>query len=132
MTEQDDITALMEGFCAPWNAGDVSGVTALYTDDARLISPFGHDARGRDAIQRLYQSFIADGPLHGSQTTMDLEDVRMLGDDCAIADARQVIDGGDLGALDLHLTCVVTRTDHGWRVAEARPYAYLPLPVAAG
>ena len=131
MTAHDEIAALLEGFCEPWNAGDSAGVCARYTDDGRLISPFGHDARGREAIHELYQQFLGDGPLRGSQTTMDLEDIRMVADDIAVVDCRQVIDGGDLGELDLHLTTVVTRSDRGWRVIEARPYAFLPLPVIA-
>lgn len=121
----------MRGFCEPWNAGDVAGVAARYTEDGRLVSPFGHDARGREAVRELYQQWLGDGPLQGSQTTMDVEDVRLLSKDVAVADSRQVIDGTDLGRMDLHLTTIVTRSERGWLIAEARPYAFLPLPVLA-
>jgi uncharacterized protein (TIGR02246 family) len=131
MTARDEITALLEGFCEPWNAGDIAGVAARYTQDGRLISPFGHDARGRDAVRELYQQWLGDGPLQGSQTTMEVEDVRLLSGDVAIADCRQVIDGSDLGRLDLHLITAVTSSEQGWLIAEARPYAFLPLPVPA-
>jgi uncharacterized protein (TIGR02246 family) len=131
MTAHEQITALLEGFCEPWNSGDIAGLAACYTEDGRLISPFGHDARGREAVRALYQQFIGDGPLQGSQTTMDVEDVRQLGDDAAIVDCRQVIDGGDLGRLDLHLVTVVRRDGDGWLIVEARPYAFVPLPVPA-
>jgi uncharacterized protein (TIGR02246 family) len=131
-TITEDITALLEAFCVPWNAGDVAGVAALFADDGRLISPYGHDARGAQAIRELYQAFLGDGPLRGSQTTIRVEDIRLLGGDFAVVDCNQIIDGGELGRLDLHLVAVASRGERGWRVADSRPYAFLPLPVSAG
>ena len=131
MTSTEEITALLEGFCAPWNAGDIGGVSALFAEDGRLLSPYGHDARGAEAIRGLYQAFLGDGPLHGSQTTVDVEHIRSLGEDTAVVDCTQVIDGGELGRLDLHLLAVVRRDDPGWRIVDCRPYAFLPLPVPA-
>ena len=131
MTANDEITALLEGFSAPWNAGDIPGVAARYAQDGRLITPFGHDARGREAVRELYQQWLGDGQLQGSHTIMEVEDIRLLSDDVAIVDCRQVIEGSDLGKLDLHLVTAVTRTEQGWLIAEARPYAFLPLPVPA-
>ncbi len=132
MTSTEEITALLEGFCAPWNVGDTAGVSALFADDGRLISPYGHDARGGEAIRDLYQAFLGDGPLRGSQTTVHVEHVRSLSDDVAVVDCTQVIDGGELGRLDLHLLAVVRRDEPGWRIVDCRPYAFLALPVPAG
>ena len=107
-------------------------MTALFCDDGRLVSPYGHDARGSDSIRELYQAFLGDGPLQGSHTTMHVEEVRPLGENVSVVECNQIIDGGDLGRLDLHLIAVVRRDEPGWRIAECRPYAFLPLPVPAG
>lgn len=131
MTSSDEISTLFEGFMAAWNDGDVAGVAARFTDDGRLISPFGHDARGIDAVRGLYQQFLGDGPLKGSQSTLTVEDVRMLGDGAAVADCHQVIDGSALGELDLHLVAIVVAGEDGWRIADGRPYAFMQLPDAA-
>ncbi len=132
MTSTEEITALLEGFRTPWNDGDIAGVSALFADDGRLVSPYGHDARGAEAIRELYQAFLGDGPLQGSQTTIHVEDIRPLGGAIAVVDCNQIIDGGALGHLDLHLLAVVRRDAGGWRIAECRPYAFLPVPVPAG
>src|SRR4051794_21089536 len=131
MTSTEEITALFDRLVAAWNVGDIAGVTAQFAADGRLVSPFGHDARGTEAVQDLYQQFLGDGPLKGSQTTVRIEDVRLLADDIAVVDCNQIIDECDLGRLDLHLVKVLHRGPDGWRALEARPYAFLPLPVAA-
>jgi uncharacterized protein (TIGR02246 family) len=129
-TDTEAITALLERLCEPWNAGDVGGVTARFSADGRLISPYGHDGRGAEGVRQLYQEFLGDGPLQGSQTTMHVEDVRLLGD-VAVVDCNQIIDESDLGRLDLHVVAVVRREADGWRIAECRPYAFLPMPIPA-
>ena len=62
---------------------------------------------------------------------MDVENIRPLGDDAAVVDWTQVIDGGELRRLDLHLVAVVRREGSDWRIVDCRPYAFLPLPVPA-
>jgi uncharacterized protein (TIGR02246 family) len=130
MNPTSEITHLLAGLAAPWNAGDIAGVTALFTADGRLVSPYGHDARGAAAVRDLYQAFLGDGPLRGSHTTVDVQDVRAFGPDVAVADCRQVIETREMGTLDLHLVVVVIHGDRGWRIAECRPYAFMPDPVA--
>jgi hypothetical protein len=60
-----------------------------------------------------------------------VEDIRSLGEDAAVVDCTQVIDGGELGRLDLHLLAVVRRDEPGRGIVDCRPYAFRPLPVPA-
>ncbi|MEH0447696.1 MULTISPECIES: YybH family protein [unclassified Streptomyces] len=55
----EDITRL---FVERSNAGDATGVAALYEEDAVMAYPPGELTVGRDAIRALWEKVLANGP----------------------------------------------------------------------
>jgi uncharacterized protein (TIGR02246 family) len=119
-----DVEALFEDLCRAWNRGDAHSVAAVYAPDARLVTPFGDEFDGRDAIRDAYVHYFG-GLLAGTQTQITTGKVRHLGADLFIVDATQSITG-PLG--DLHLTGVVRQSGDMAQIVELRPYAFLTMP----
>jgi uncharacterized protein (TIGR02246 family) len=59
-----------------YNAGDAAAVTALYTQDAKVMAPGAEPVSGRAAIQALFAADIAKG----AKNTLTLGEVMSFGD----------------------------------------------------
>jgi uncharacterized protein (TIGR02246 family) len=55
----DSPAAVSEGFVAAINRGDLPGALALYREDAVLLAPDGHCARGIQAISELLSGLVS-------------------------------------------------------------------------
>jgi uncharacterized protein (TIGR02246 family) len=119
-----DVEALFDNICQAWNGGDADGVAAAFAPDGRIVTPFGDEFDGLDAVRDAYR-FYFNGLLGGSQTQITIGQVRHLAADMFIVDATQSITG-PLG--NLHLTAVVRQSGDTAQLVELRPYAFLPKP----
>jgi uncharacterized protein (TIGR02246 family) len=67
-----------------WAVGDVDAFAAQYAPDVTVVLPGGVHLQGRGAIRAFTAAGFA-GPLKGSAITNDDVQVRMIGNDVAIA-----------------------------------------------
>jgi uncharacterized protein (TIGR02246 family) len=56
--DQAKIRSVDSAFAAAANAGDVEGVTAVYTEDGALLAPNLPPQKGRDAIKAFWGGFL--------------------------------------------------------------------------
>ena len=129
MSEQfDQVKSMFERYAAAWETNDGGAVADFFAEEGTLINPFGALADGRAAVAGMYSEYFA-GMLRGTSTTLELANVRPIGDDHAFADAEQTIygSGGDV-VLAAHLVALLRREGGDWRFVDARPYAYAAAP----
>ncbi len=60
-------------FSAAVTRGDAAGIAALYSATAEVLPPGGDVAKGRAAIQKVMQGFIAAGAKELPLTTVEVE-----------------------------------------------------------
>jgi uncharacterized protein (TIGR02246 family) len=65
-----------QAWLTAYNAGDAAGVTALYTQDAKVMAPGAEPASGSAAIKALFTADLAKG----AKNTLTLGDVTGFGD----------------------------------------------------
>lgn len=70
MDFRHEAQALCDRMAAAYRAGDAAGCAALFTEDARLLSPYAPEARGRPAIEALHRVWTA----HGAGKTLTVID----------------------------------------------------------
>jgi uncharacterized protein (TIGR02246 family) len=123
---EDSVTAFFEKLGEVWKSNDGAAFAACFTEDGSLINPFGERADGRAALTGMYNEYFA-GMLQGSTTTIDLAQLRPLGDDYAFTDADQTIYGTDGNVLlALHAVNLLRRHGDDWQLADSRPYTFPP------
>jgi uncharacterized protein (TIGR02246 family) len=75
--QAEDVRAVIEAkskaFSAAVARGDAAAVAALYTSTAQVLPPGGEVARGRDAIQKVFQGAIDAGMRDVPLTTLEVE-----------------------------------------------------------
>ena len=69
-TDASVLSAKTEAWEAALNAGDVDGIVALYTSDARILPPDGDMASGSDAIRAEFVQ-MTDAGLTGDLTSIE-------------------------------------------------------------
>jgi uncharacterized protein (TIGR02246 family) len=119
-TEVDTaIREVLDDVYRAWAANDAEAFVAGYTADATAILPGSYRA-GKDSIRKHMAGGFA-GPLKGSSTVNKVLDVRMLGEDGALA----ITEDGILFAGESEVpparvvlaTWVFTRRDGEWLIA---------------
>ena len=105
---------------------DREALLALFTPDADQLVSSGEWRRGREALVTGALASSASSP--GSRA-IDVERVRPLGKDVAIADARYEI-GAAAGApgRSMWSTFVLERQTAGWRISAIRNMLPAPAP----
>ncbi len=61
MTLKSELEALWAQYVHAYRTGDAAGCAAVFTEDARMTSPFGPEAVGRDAIEAQHADWVAEG-----------------------------------------------------------------------
>ena len=131
--DETAIQKTMSDFTAAWNRHDVKAMTAVFTEDADLINPFGRLAKGRVDIEKLFQQ---------EQTTIMKESTYKLGEGVIRLVAPTVavsdFDGEILGVhgpagepappFKHHVTSVHVKKGGKWMTLSARAYVYVPEP----
>lgn len=99
---------------------DPNAIGALFTDDADQLVSNGEWRRGKDA---LVKGMLASSARETGRRVLEVETVRFLGRDVAIADARY-----EIGERKMWSTFVMRRGSGGWRIEAIRNM----LPTAPG
>jgi uncharacterized protein (TIGR02246 family) len=119
---EDEVAArnTMDGVIAAWAKNDADAFAALYTEDATIVTVEGLYCKGREPIRGLMTMLYA-GPFKGSKALNELEDIRFISDDVAVAVSWNAILLGGLTDLppeeNRRATWVLSKQDGQWQVA---------------
>jgi uncharacterized protein (TIGR02246 family) len=104
---------------------DPQAVAKLFTPDADQLVSSGEWRKGLDEVVK---GTLASSQATGGHRTIDLESIRFVGREAAIADGRYVLTGLAQGQTRRMWTSfVLVRSEEGWRIAAIRNM----LPAAA-
>ncbi len=125
--EETAIQLVWQQFSDAWARGDAHARAALWAEDASLINPFGVEAHGRAAIEKVFEQESA-GFAKGTTHTFSNFSYRFLTPAIAEVDATGTIkgmrgaDGAPMPPLTLHVFAIVTKAGGKWQIKDARPY----------
>ena len=129
-TQANDTTAIetiLADQYRAWAAGDAAAFVADYAEDATVIMPGSYRGNRDEIRQNMTQSFATF--LKDTRVVDEMQSVRFLGDDCAIAISKAgILFPGDLEVPAdryVYATWVLQRRDGKWLVE-----AYHNSPVA--
>ena len=94
------------------DVSDPKAIGALFTDDADQLVSTGEWRRGRDALVR---GMLSSSARETGKRILAVENVRFLGADVAIADARY-----EIGDRKMWSTFIMKRGSGGWRIQAIR------------
>ena len=77
LTDRNQIESLVEHYLAAYEGHDAKSCTAVYTSDARVLSPWGPPANGHTAIEAAHLAWFEDGE---TNKQMHIEDLIIVGD----------------------------------------------------
>ncbi len=135
-TDEAAIQDVWQQFSDAWASGDAHARAALWAEDASLINPFGVEAHGRAAIEKVFEQ-EGVGFAKGTTHTFSNFSYRFLTPTIAEVDATGTIKGmrGTGGApmppLTLHVFAIVTKAGGKWQIKDARPYVIAKPPEMA-
>ncbi|WP_018864387.1 SgcJ/EcaC family oxidoreductase [Thioalkalivibrio sp. ARh3] len=124
--DEGEIQRILEAKEAAWEAGDGEAWARDYQEDAGLVNLFGTRFGDRATNARRHTE-VLQGPFAGSSLSMDVQDISMLGEDRAFAEAVLRVsdiasmpaglpDRGD-GVLYTRMSFLLERDDHhGWQI----------------
>ncbi|MGW3350220.1 SgcJ/EcaC family oxidoreductase [Nonomuraea rubra] len=128
------IEELFADFMAAWTANDAEAFGALFTDDSDYVSYDGTIARGRALHQHNHDQLFR-GVLAGSALVGDLESVRYLTPDVAVAYGTASVLMPWRSTLPKRRlsrqTIVVVRTEAGWKIGAIHNGRVRPVTVPA-
>ena len=107
-------------------ARDAKAVAALFTAEADQLVSSGEWRQGREQV---VTGSLASSAQNSGTRTIDVERVRLVSQDVAIADGRYAITGGEGGDRRMWSTFVMAKGADGWKIAAIRNM--LPAPPAA-
>jgi uncharacterized protein (TIGR02246 family) len=96
---------------------DPAAVRALFTSDADQLTTSGEWRRG---IEEIVTGTAASSERNPGTRTINLETIRFLTPDIAVADGRYEIRSAQGSPRPMWTTFVVQRTADGWRIAAIR------------
>jgi uncharacterized protein (TIGR02246 family) len=112
------IRQVIANYAAARESRDPTAIEALFTADADQLVSSGEWRRGRAA---LVKGALASSARTGGIRTLDVEAMRMIGVDTAIADARYEISGLEGGAVRrMWSTFVLVKRQGQWRISAIR------------
>ncbi|GAA0949261.1 SgcJ/EcaC family oxidoreductase [Actinocorallia libanotica] len=126
------IAELFTAFMDAWTAGDAEAFGALFTEDSDYVSYDGTVARGRGRHEHNHD-LLFRGVLSGSALVGDLESVRYITPDAAVAHGTASVLmpwRSQLPARRLsRQTLVLVRTPEGWRISALHNGRVRPVTV---
>ncbi len=97
---------------------DATAVEALFTEDADQLVSDGQWRKGREAIVK---GTLESSQRSGGRRTIEVQSVRFLSADVAIADGRYTLAGAaGAAARQMWTTILLTRKSGVWRIAGIR------------
>ena len=123
-TNEAEIRDLVRHYVAARETGDAKAIAALFTPDADQLVSSGEWRKGREGVAA---GTVASSAKEKGQTrTIELQSIRFVTADVAVADGRYVLSGGVSGSRNMWTTIIAKRTPAGWRIAAIRNM--LPAP----
>ncbi|MGD1148149.1 MAG: SgcJ/EcaC family oxidoreductase [Thermoanaerobaculaceae bacterium] len=127
------IQQVWQQFSDAWARGDAHARAAIWAEDASLINPFGVEAHGRAAIEKLFEQENA-GFARGTTHTFSNFSFRFLTPTIAEVDATGEIkgirgaDGTPMPTVTIHVFAIMAEAGGKWQMKDARPYVIGPPP----
>lgn len=119
--QKADETAIRELVAKYVNARetqDPKATEALFTADADQLVSSGEWRKGRPAVVK---GTMASSQSNSGHRTLDVDSIRFLTPDAAIADCRYTLAAtASSPARNMWSTIIATRTKEGWRIAGIR------------
>jgi uncharacterized protein (TIGR02246 family) len=112
---QDDqaaIRGLVQKYLDARDKRDAKAVEALFTSEADQLVSSGEWRKGRDAVVK---GTLASSEATGGKRTINVETIRFLTKDTAIADGRYEINDRKMWS-----TFLMVRTSDGWKIGAIR------------
>jgi uncharacterized protein (TIGR02246 family) len=120
---QQEIEAVVNSYSKARTDQDSVLLDDILTADIDQLVSSGVWRRGRDEAVRGMGRSSVNNP---GTRTLTVENTRLLTPDCAIADARYVIENGDGTSRKMWSTFLLVRTSKGWKISAIRNM--LPAP----
>jgi len=114
-----EVAAIVHSLQEAWNAADGRAFAAAFAHDADFVNVYGMHVRGRENIQRGHEHILR-GPYAGSVNRYELESLRLLRPDVALAhvEAHLSIPAGPMaGEHSARYSMVLTRDGGPWQIA---------------
>ena len=128
---EQELRAEAETFAAGWNHADGKAMAALFAEDADLINPFNHSAKGRAGIEKFFANELST-LTKGTTFAVKSLTARMIRPDLAFEDLEVEISGGNFPKpLDNHAFMVSRKQGGHWHILALRAYSFLPPPPSA-
>lgn len=113
------IRSVIQQAAEAWENGDGAAYGALFAEDADYVTFGGMRLEGRGQIAAAHQQLF-DGPLAGSRLQLQVESIRLLTPDVALAHvAGGILEAGQdalTPARDSMQSLVLTKRDGAWQV----------------
>jgi uncharacterized protein (TIGR02246 family) len=118
-TAEDDaaVREVVRRYVDAREARDAKAVEAILTPDADQLVSDGAWRRGRDALVR---GMLESSGRNPGKRTIEVESVRLVGPDVALADGRYTLAGTGPDARAMWTTIILARADGGWKIAGIR------------
>jgi uncharacterized protein (TIGR02246 family) len=111
-SDDSAVRQMVKRYADARGVSDPKAIGALFTDDADQLVSNGEWRRGKDA---LVQGMLVSSARESGRRILEVETVRFLGKDVAIADARY-----EIGERKMWSTFVMKRGSGGWRIEAIR------------
>lgn len=131
--DEDAVKGRIAEFIALFNKGDAKAMSAFWVEDGSLVNPAGIVGKGPAEIEKVIAGDLAT-ILKDTKMEMKVVAFRPVGKDAAWVELEHTVsgakgpDGKPLPTMTFHVPCLMVKKGKTWMTAEARPYAYLPMP----
>jgi uncharacterized protein (TIGR02246 family) len=124
-TAKEVIAKNGEAFIEAFHKGDAAALAAFWTEDADHTNAAGTHLKGREAIQKSFETFFAENK--GHKLRINSASLRFLTPDVAVEDGTSEVippDGGPPSRT--HYTVVHVQKDGKWLLGSLREATFLP------
>ena len=133
--DEDAVKARVADFIALFNKGDAKAMSAFWLPDGSIVNPAGMKGTGPAEVEKVIGTDVAT-ILKGTTMEMTVAAFRPVGKDAAWVELEHTVtgahgpDGKMMPPMTFHVPALMIKKGKTWMIAEARPYAYLPMPSA--
>jgi uncharacterized protein (TIGR02246 family) len=122
--EEAALKAIGSQWADAWNAGDMTAVGALYTEDADYVNFFGQSVSGRAQIEATFSEAL-DTVYKGAKITIETTAVHFVKPDIVVSDSEWEVTGVPEGEgpkipTKGASTAVMVKQDGEWKIAAHR------------
>lgn len=115
----DAVIKSIHSFAAAFNAGNAKKLADHFAEDGEYIDDSDTLFKGRENIEAEFAAFFKAIP--GSELTIDVNDIRFVGNAMAIEEGTAAVTQGTSGSVTVSRYIVVhVRSKNRWQIASAR------------